>query len=759
MSRISLDFSRLEKPESSLLTDRVREAQLKNNLAQREPTWDEVWVTGWVSHTGAKKKAIFQTGLTDLDKKRLKTVKAAIDDGELGIGVESLKKFTKAHALRLWRELQEKRKQAILTEMVVNTPGNYRLIQTEAQLERLVDDLKGESVIAFDTETTGLDVYNDVIVGMSITLPKADYHVYIPVAHKAGTQLKRSRVLNALHPILTDPAIGKVLHNAKYDIHMLVRHRTRMKGLLHDTRVVMALLNENEPSYALKNLATKYGKYLGFKDSSHTYEDLFGKTRFDEVPLDVALVYAAKDTHLTWKLYEWQRDHLLKRDALRQLHQNVENPLIDVCVDMEQSGFLIDRDYAVQYGDELRLEIIQLNKALVDHFGEINFNSPIQLARKFYDELKLPEVNGRSTDVKTLKALKDKHPGIEVLLKYRELSKLLSTYVEALPGQIKPDGRIHGSFNQVSTVTGRFSSSEPNLQNLPPKARKLIVAPPGKLLIGSDFSQIEPRVLAHISGDQHLQEPYLNGQDLYSTLASRVFKVPIEDCGDGTKYRKMMKVGLLAVMYGTSMHTLSSQLGITVDEAQQFIRDFFRTYPKVHSFIKKTHEFVKENEYVETLYGRKRRFPGHRHKAKGYDSLAKEICSILGVDELPLNIWRNNDIPRDLKRKFYDIKGEVESVRRQSVNAIIQGTAADVMKKAMLNLYQYCSKKGWSLCGTVHDEALMLVDDHITRSEIQKIEQCMTSAAQLNVPLKVDTELMTRWGEGKPKGEWFASAA
>ncbi|WP_243237446.1 DNA polymerase [Heliobacterium chlorum] len=749
----------LPKPIEPDASDRIREAQLRKEMAQREPTWEEVWFSGWVSHTGTTKKAIFQTNLSNLDKERLKSVKSAIDAGEIGVGVESLKKFTKAHAMRLWRDLQDQRKESVLKDMVAQTPENYRLVQTESQLEQLIIDLKEEPIIAFDTETTGLDVYNDTIVGMSLTLPRADYHVYIPVAHKAGKQLKRSVVMDALMPMLTNPKVGKVLHNAKYDMHMLIRHGVRMRGLAHDTRVAMALLNENEPSYALKSLATKYGRHFGFEDTSHTFEDLFGKTCFDEVPLDVALVYAAKDTHLTWKLYEWQRQHLQRLGKLDQLYRELENPLIEVCVDMEQCGFLIDRNYAQKYGEELRGEICQLELSLTDHFGDINFNSPIQLSRKLYDELKLPEVNDRSTDVKTLKALKDKHPGIEHLLKYRELTKLLSTYVEALPERIKSDGRIHGSFNQVATVTGRFSSNEPNLQNLPTNARKLIIAPPGKLIIGSDFSQIEPRVLAHISGDRHLQEPYLNGQDLYSTLASRVFKKPIEECGDGSKYRKMMKVGLLAILYGTSMFTLSEQLGIEVNEAQEFIRDVFRTYPQVHFFIKYTHEFVKENEYVETLYGRKRRFPGHRQKAKVYDSLAKQICEILGVEELPLNVWRNKDIPRDLKRKFYDVKGDVESARRQSVNAVIQGTAADIMKRAMLNLQQYCLARGWSLCGTVHDEALMLVDDSVTECDVQEIEACMTAAASLAVPLCVDTEIMQRWGEGVKKGEWFASAA
>ncbi|MCW2278699.1 DNA polymerase [Heliophilum fasciatum] len=754
-----LQLEGLREPTLPNALDRVWEAQHKKEMAKREPTWDEVWVTGWTSYTGTFKKAIFQTGLTDLDKQRLKTVKAAIDAGEIGVGVESLRKFTKAHALRLWRELQDLRKHTVLKDMVAKTPANYRLIQTGEQLAQLVTDLAQETIVAFDTETTGLDVYNDVIVGMSLTLPKADFHVYIPVAHKVGQQLDRTTVLKRLEPCLSSPAIGKVLHNAKYDIHMLLRHNVRMRGLAHDTRVAMALLNENEPSYALKNLATKYGKFFGFHDTSHTFEDLFGKTRFDDVPLDVALVYAAKDTHLTWKLYQWQREHLNRLSKLDGLYRDLENPLIDVCVDMEQTGFLIDRQYAGVYGEELRQEITKLQQSLHDHFGELNFNSPIQLARKFYDELQLPEVNGRSTDMKTLKALRDKHPGIEVLLRYRELSKLLSTYVEALPEQMKSDGRIHGSFNQVATVTGRFSSNEPNLQNLPTKARKLIVAPPGKLLVGSDFSQIEPRVLAHISGDPHLQEPYLRGQDLYSTLASRVFKVPMEDCGDGSKYRKMMKVGLLAVMYGTSMHTLSSQLGITEEAAQQFIRDFFQTYPRVHSFIKSTHEFVKENEYVETLYGRKRRFPGHRQKAKVYDRTVAEICKLLGVDELPVDFWQNKAIPRELKNQFRDVKRDVESARRQSVNAVIQGTAADIMKRAMLNLHRYCTTKGWALCGTVHDEALMIVDASITAQEVAEMEHCMTCAAQLDIPLKVDTDLMTRWGEGITKKEWFVSAA
>ncbi|QGG47671.1 DNA polymerase [Heliorestis convoluta] len=745
--------------EDSTAWGRALEAQENKELSKKEPTWEEMWEIGWTNHKGTFKKAIFQSKMSATDKERLLIVKKAIEDGEIGTGVESMKKFSKAHALRLWRDLQEKRKDKILKEMVESTPKNYLLVQTEKALNQLINDLTKEPIIALDTETTGLDVYKDVIVGLSITLPIADYHVYIPVAHKKGTQLERKTVLLALKPVLTNPDIGKVLHNAKYDMHMLLRHGIKMEGLYHDTRVAMAILNENEHSYALKNLATKYGRLFGFQEDSHTYDDLFGKTSFDEIDLDVALVYAAKDTHLTWKLYQWQKTFFDDREKLRRLYQELENPLIELCVDMEQFGFLIDQDYAKEYGKELKREIEEEAKALRHHFGDINFNSPLQLAKLFYDELKLPEVKARSTDVKTLKALQEHHDGIKHLLKYRESTKLLGTYVESLPERIKKDGKIHGSFNQVSTVTGRFSSNEPNLQNLPQNARKLFVAPNGKVMLGSDFSQIEPRVLAHISGDKELQEPYLQGQDLYSTLASRVFNVPLQDCGDGSKYRKMMKVGLLAVMYGTSMFTLSSQLGITVEEAQKFIQDFFKTYPDVDAFIKGTHRKVKEKEYVETLFGRKRRFPGHKEKAIVYDKLAKQICDHLGVEEVPINLWEHKKLPYDLKRKFQDIKGDVESVRRQSVNAIIQGTAADIMKQALLNLHSHCRQKGWSLCGTVHDEALMVVDETITIDEVLELERAMTSTVSLEVPLKVDTEVMVRWGEGKPKKEWFQSVA
>ncbi|MFT4413235.1 DNA polymerase [Fredinandcohnia humi] len=734
------------KDDDSQAVERVKKA-VKKKTASKE-TIEQAW-----------ERVLSLAGNTEADLQKLYAVKRAFEEGK--VGRDSDKRFSKAEALRMWQQLQEIERDEKLEKLVAETPDNYILVQTEKQLNKLVQDLKNEPIIAVDTETTGLDVYNDEIVGISLTLPNADYHVYIPVAHTTGKQLKRDVVLKALEPTLTSPFIGKVLHNAKFDIHMFIRHGLRMRGLAHDTQIAMAILNENETSFALKNLATKYGKHFGFKDESYTFEELFGKNaKFADVPLDVALVYAAKDTHLTYKLYSWQLEHLKKRDRLLELYQKLENPLIEVCIDMEQNGFLIDLEFAKEYGTELQEEIVQIEKKLKHFFGDINFNSPSQLQEVLYDVLELPDISkNRSTDKATLKKLKNHHKGIDFLLQYRDLTKLLGTYIEALPSQIKKDGRIHGSFNQVSTVTGRFSSNNPNLQNLPPKARKLIIAPEGKLILGIDFSQIEPRVLAHMSNDKKLQEPYLKGQDLYSTLASQVFNVPLEECVDGSKYRKMMKVGLLAVMYGTSMFTLAEQLGITVEEAHKFIQDFFKTYPDVHQFINDTHQYVKDNEFVETLYGRKRRFPTHTRNAREYDALVRKMCSILGTNELPLNFWEYKELPYDTKRSFQKIKGEVERVRRMAVNARIQGTAADIMKRALLNIHAHVKPKGWEVIGTVHDEALMLVDSSITLKEIEEIEACMIRSAELDVPLKVDTEIMTRWGEGYKKGEWFQLVA
>jgi len=518
----------------------------------------------------------------------------------------------------------------------------------------------------------------------------------------------------------------------------------------------MTILNENEPTYALKNLATKYGKHFGFDDKSTTYEELFGKGGFQNTPLDIATVYACKDTHLTYEFHKWILSHMERVPQLKKVYFEVEKPILEVCIDMEKNGFLVDLEYAKEYQIKLKGEIESLSKKLYEYFGDINLNSPVQLAEKLYDDFKLDDPSGnRSVDAYTLKILEDKHQGISTLLKYRELNKLLTTYIEPMPEKVSIDGRLHGQFNQSDTVTGRFASRNPNLQNIPEDARKLIVAPKGKFIIGSDYSQIEPRILAHISEDDDFKYPYLTGQDLYTTLASKTFSKPMEECMDGSKERKMMKTGLLATMYGTSNFTLASQLDIEIDEAEQFISDFLNSYPKVRAWITSIHEFVDENGYVETLFGRKRRFIGHKENARKYRILKSRIESILG--RTFKNIWEEKAVPRKLKLEYWAVAKPYFRVLRQSVNAIIQGTGAEIMKKAMIEVAKYLKSKdsNWMMLATIHDEILIEVPESITREEIEEIEEIMKNAVKLTVPLKVDTDIMTVWSQGIKKDKWL----
>jgi len=764
MEQLSFDLTdELEKEQVKEQEKKTRsqKATKKKEAAKFEPTWEQVWNGYENPKSGKWKKGIWELkDSRESHREWLQEVKDAVESGELGlvdpITKESIPvgKFSKSKAKELYAVLEERKRSARIQQMIDECPDNYYLITETDQMEKLVQYLKDEVETGLDTETTGLDVYVDTMVGISITLPKKDIHVYIPFGHTTGEkQLPRDYVFEKLRPYLYDTSHKKFLHNAKFDKHMFIRHGYDIKGELHDTQIAMQILNENEPSKRLKDLLTKYKHQLGFKEDSWTFEQLFGKNaQFAEVPLEVAKVYACKDTHGAYLLGKWQEKFLMKMEGLRRIFYDIETPLLPVVVDMERTGMLVDQEFGAEYAVELDGYLKDLETQIKAELGDININSPQQLQVVLYDVLGLEDISKqRKTDKPTLKILAEDCEVLNTLLRYKDLFKLYSTYISALPEKVKSDGRVHGQFNQDRTDTGRFSSSEPNLQNLPGRARKLFIAPDGQVIFGIDFSQIEPRVLAHITGDEELRKPYLEGYDLYSTLAARTFKVPIEQCGDGSKYRKMMKTGLLAVMYGTSMWTLSKQLGISVEEAEQFILDFYEAYPKVKAWIESVWEFVKENEYVGTLYGRKRRFPKHREQARQYDRLKTEILRLLERDTLPQDFWNKKkypQLPYKLKKDFQAVKKPVERVRRQAVNAIIQGSAADIMKIAMLRMANFLNRKGWKLMATVHDELLTITDQTITHDEIIEMEETMSTCVELEVPLKCDVEAMLTWGEG-----------
>jgi DNA polymerase I len=748
----------LSMEEDTQSYERVKEATKKKKDASYQPTWDEVWITGYTTHTGSVKKGIFQTSLSAKDKERLTEVKDAIEADELGMGVEEMKKFTKAHALRLHKQLADSRRDETIEKMIRNKPKNYHTIITVDQLFRLKQDLEKEDEIAIDTETTGLDYFVDEIVGISFTLPKADYHVYIPVAHEHPdvVQLDRDYVLESLRELLESDELKKIYFNAKYDIHMFRRHGVTMGGFLFDGLIAMKLLNENETSYALKNLSTKYGQFFGFVDKSATYEDLFGKGGFQNTPIGIGSVYACKDTHLTYRFYkDFLMKHLERLPDIKKLYFEIEKPITEVCIEMEQNGFAIDLEFAEQYAKELNAELDEMAEAIEKNFGDININSPMQLQTALYDEWQLPDVSKkRSTDAKTLKKLAKYNSAVKLILDYRDVKKLLSTYVEALPQKIKGDGRLHGQFNQADTVTGRFASKEPNLQNLPARARRLIVSPKGKVIIGIDFSQIEPRLLSHLSGDDTMISAYVEGRDLYVEMASKVFQLDEKYCLDGQydptgsfQPRKVIKAILLGIMYGMGSKTLSENIGITEQHAEQIIADFMVTYPKVANYIQERHDHAEKHEFVSTMYGRKRRFPNHSQNAKKYKALMKKAERKIGRTPKDF-IWEEKGLDYKTKAEIWEVGKTYHVVNRQSVNATIQGSAADVMKLAMILLYEYCLKMGYKMVATVHDEVLIEVPEEITREEVHTLESIMRDCIEVSVPMKVDAEIMYRWGEG-----------
>ena len=663
---------------------------------------------------------------SDPDNAKLHAVKHAMDRGKLGRDPASAsKRFSKAEALRLYAILHEQLREQKLTQMVEEMPSNYRLITDKTTFEAFLQTLELETEIVFDVETTGTNWHKDYIVGHVISAIDADIHAYIPTKHDTEMeQLDHVYVTDKLRRFYEDASIGKLAHNAKFDIHMLANDGITLRGLTFDTQVACHVLNENEPSKRLKDLATKY-----LRMPSDTYESLFGQVGFQTVSdLNVAVAYAAKDGDLTKRLRDFQR-YYLENTELLEYYNTVELPLIPIVVKMERAGFILDDERAKELADEQATILADLDARLRESFGvdaEFNFNSPKQLTELLYGKLKLDR-HFKNADIKrnkdgdypTNKAamnfLKFHHDGVEMLMQYRSASKSFGTYFDKMPRSAQTDGKVYGQFNQDTTDTGRFSSSEPNMQNLPPTAKPMFVAPPNHVILSGDFSQQEPRILTHSSGEPYLTEVYNNGQDFYTMAAAKLFKKPVEECGDGSKYRKMMKTGVLAVMYGTGETTLAKQLGITVPEAKKFIADFYQEYTQVKAFMDGLVTYGKKHGYIRMLYGRKRRVP-------------------------------------EIKSREFRLKSRAE---RQIKNSFVQGSAAIQTKKTMIEVDRLNESKNWTLAFSIHDEIGDYVPENITREDAKEFENVMLNTVKLNVPNKTDIEISRRWGEGMSVDEFF----
>ncbi|PDY93256.1 DNA polymerase I [Bacillus anthracis] len=699
---------------------RIKEAERKKALKEYQPTDNEVWFTGYETHTGKHKAGIFQTKISsEAEKQKLMAVYDAIQQGELSKGVEDMKKFSKTHAKNLYQVLMTKRRTMILDNMVRKTPDNYILAMDVMTIGHMFDVLKDEPIISVDTETTGLNMYGrDKIVGVSFTAPKKDLHWYIPLRHdEANAPLEKAKyyIQRALHL-----ANAKVFHNATFDLHQFLSEGMTVNGMIHDTQELMKVLNENEPSYKLKDLVTKY-----LQIESDTFDTLFGKTPFNEVELKYARVYGCKDTHVTWLLFDFLMEHIKKQEGLYKYYMEVEQPLIRVVFEMEREGFYIDMDEVERQKEILRPALEETRKQLVKVLGDINFNSPAQLLPALQRTV---DKKIKGTGKKEIKPFKH-HPVIKLLQKFKDDTKQLTGFVETIDSFIQPDGKLHGSFKQNGAKTGRFSSSEPNLQQQPKEARKMFMVHEDYVILGLDFSAQEPRMLTHYTQEPILIENYRNGRDLYATLGSEFYGLPYEQCyknedGSDTKIRKEFKVVVLAIMYGMGGKSLGDSLGIPTYKADEMIETFYKKFPKVAMFVENNTKEACKQGYVEMKIGdlvRKRRLPFFKGRNPKF---------------------------------VYDT---------YSTNAKIQGTSAIQTKKCMIEGDKLCkqlSKEGrtFGLLACVHDELLFRVPKDVTREEVALFEAIMTDTVKLNnIPSGTDGELGRCWGDLTGIKQWFGN--
>ena len=678
------------------------------------------------------------------DYERIKKVKSALETGVITREkkpIESGRKLSKAEVLRLYKLIEAKEQENILIKMKEDMPSNYICVNSQEKLEAMLTDLAKNSHLTIDVETTGTDVWSDNIVGYVMSSIESDTHYYIPTRHETDEfQLDHELVRDSLKPLFENKNISKSGHNIGFDIQMLYNDGINVRGQLFDTQEAMKLLNENEESFALKTLASKY-----LNMPSKTYGQLFGKKGFHEVSdLAIATAYAAKDGDITYKLKEFQEKHLKKSfPEIYKYFMTVEMPLIYVICDMERTGMVIDTDRAKEYGEEINQEMDRLQKSIEDVLGEINLNSPKQLKESLeeHTKRKLEDTNAN----KTLKPLAKDFPVVKSILRYKELAKLYGTYVETLPTAVKEStGKLMPQYNQNGAKTGRFSSSGGvNLQNQSDESRQLFVAPKGKVLVGADFKAQEIRCVAYLSQEPVLVNAFIDGVDPYANMASRFYNKPYEEVyknadGSDTKERKEMKVVWLATLYGMSIYSLADMLGVSKEEAERFQEELFDSMPKLKKWIDDTKNFVQKNGYVEMDKGqRRRRLPAAKNKKFN----------------IPYGKYYSNEY-----KEAREHNSEINRSLRQAPNAVVQGSSSVQTKVTLIEMYKLCKrKKGWKLWNTVHDEIIIEIPEDFTKEDVNDIYKVMVGSYKWGdkVPNGTDIEVMTRWSDPVSVFDWF----
>jgi len=495
--------------------------------------------------------------------------------------------------------------------------SNYHTIRTKNELDELIEVMKKAPYISFDTETTSLDYMNAELVGVSIAL-KPNEAFYIPINHNyegVEKQLEEHFVLEAIKPFLESDEIPKIGHNLKYDRHILQNLGIDLKGKLLDT---MLFSYVNNSTITRHNLDAVSKRYLNINPTS--YEDVAGKGAkqipFSEVSIEVASEYASEDADISLKLYEHIEPLVQKETKLAKLYSEIEGPLIYTLGDIERNGVLIDSEKLNEQSKELEAKILKLEQKVQKSAGEdFNLGSPKQLQEILYEKLGLPVIKKTpkgqpSTAESVLQELSMDFPIVQDILSYRAISKLKSTYTDKLPKMVNSNtGRVHTSYHQAVTATGRLSSSDPNLQNIPIRSeegrriREAFIAPDGYKILAADYSQIELRIMAHLSRDQGLMDAFAKGQDIHQATAAEIFSTNIEDVT--ANQRRSAKAINFGLIYGMSAFGLSKQLQITRAEAQNYIEQYFDRYPQVKNYMDETKLSAKKMGYVETVFGRR----------------------------------------------------------------------------------------------------------------------------------------------------------
>lgn len=666
---------------------------------------------------------------------------------------------------------------AVIQELVksgrLHAEGEVETIRTPERLKEYMDHCKQSGEYVLDVETTGLDIYNDILVGICLYTP-GETSAYVPFNHtdlqnvRVADQMSEEQVRDIMIPYLQDQELRCINHNIKFDNKKLAWDwKQVIVNIYWDTQIAGNVLNENEP-HKLKPMYNKY--ILHGKGSGEDYKDLFDGIPFNYVPIDIATVYGANDGFKTYALYKFQAQYLREdhpREDFRKMYyvfREVEMPLIPLCTDMEMRGVEIREDFAKELSEDFNKELVeveakcdayveQFKQYILDHNNlmrltkgtcKINYSSPQQVAALFYDIFKLKSVSrkeprgtGDKIIQKFLSTAKKKDTKksrefaefLENYQRFKEIKKLLGTYVDKIPQVKEPKiNAVYTTYNQYGAKTGRFSSSDTvskiNLQNIPSKEkriRKIFKARDGYKLVGGDFSQIEPRVLAFLSGDESMINAYKEGKDLYAIMGSQVYQLPYEDCRefypDGTvntegKHRRTtMKSVLLGIMYERGATAIGEQFNKSAEWAQQLIDNFYKSFPKINQYRLKIENMAETYGYVTTITGRKRRLP---------------------------------DMQLEDKDDY-----RYQEAHRQSLNSVIQGSSADIMKLSMIAIYNDPRYKALDchMIITVHDELIMEVpEDHIKEgAELLVGTMKRVGHSLIDLPMSVDAEVNDYW--------------